>query len=311
VTTQAPAGPDFLVVGAQRAGTTWLHRVLRQHPALWLPPVKELHYFDHPEIVRTIASAHERRRAGRKRPKPPYGWQLRYWLGRRDDAWYASLFAEARARGLVAGEITPAYATLPIEVLLRIRGMNPAIRLVYIMRDPVERAWSAVHNAAKKGDPATATIATAIARAREPGVVARSGYADAIERLESVFDPERIHCCFFEDLRDRPEALTGELLRFLGVAPRALDLPRAVNVAAGAKAVPGEFARAMAGDYLPTVERLCRRFEGPPHAWRARYVDLLDADRSTAANAADARDAVDAAGSADAAGATTGAPLRR
>jgi hypothetical protein len=41
-----PRGPDFLVIGAQRAGTTWLHQVLRRHPSLWLPPVKELHYFD-------------------------------------------------------------------------------------------------------------------------------------------------------------------------------------------------------------------------------------------------------------------------
>ena len=44
----AARGPDFLVIGAQRAGTTWLHRVLSEHPALWLTPVKELHYFDKP-----------------------------------------------------------------------------------------------------------------------------------------------------------------------------------------------------------------------------------------------------------------------
>ncbi len=277
-------GPDFLVVGAQRAGTTWLHRVLRRHPGLWLPPVKELHYFDKPEIARTILSAHERRRVGLKRLASLDPWQLRFWLRRRDDRWYASLFEDARARGLVTGEITPAYATLPEPTLRRIRSMNPELRLVYVMRDPVDRAWSAVHNAAKKGDPSTATIETAIARAREPGSAARSAYADAIERLEAVFDASRIHYCFFEDLRDRPAALTSELLRFLGVDPIPLELPRAVNVAAGSKAVPFEFARALAGDYLPTVERLCRRFEGPPRAWRARYEQLLasgDADPAT------------------------------
>ena len=58
------SGPDFLIVGAQRAGTTWLHRVLRQHPALWLAPVKELHYFDKPEIARTCLDEKERRRLG-------------------------------------------------------------------------------------------------------------------------------------------------------------------------------------------------------------------------------------------------------
>lgn len=272
-------GPDFLVVGAQRAGTTWLHRVLRQHPALWLPPVKELHYFDKPEIRRTILNAHERRRVGLKRLRSLDPWLLRFWLGRRDDRWYASLFAAARARGLVTGEITPAYATLPVPVLRRIAALNPSLRLVFIMRDPVDRAWSAVHNAARKGDPSAAQVETAIARAREPGVVARSAYADAIERIEGVFGPERLLCCFFEDLRDRPAALTAELLRFLGVEPLPLALPPAVNVAAGSKAVPLPFARAIATDALPMVERLCQRFDGPPHAWRARLTELLADER--------------------------------
>jgi len=273
--TNLAAGPDFLVVGAQRAGTTWLHRVLRQHPALWLPPVKELHYFDKPEIRRAILNADERRRVGLKRLAALDPWHLRFWLGARSDAWYASLFRDARARGLVTGEITPAYATLPESTLQRIRSLNPDVRIVYVMRDPVDRAWSAVNNAAKKGDPSTATVADAIARARRSGTVARSAYADALDRLESVFPANRIHTCFFEELRDRPEALTAALLRFLGVEPIALALPPAVNVAAGSKGVPLEFARALASDYLPMVERLCRRFEGPPQAWRARYAALL------------------------------------
>jgi hypothetical protein len=53
-------GPDFLVIGAQRAGTTWLHRVLSQHPRLWLPPVKELHYFDKLDTKRTVFDPKER-----------------------------------------------------------------------------------------------------------------------------------------------------------------------------------------------------------------------------------------------------------
>ena len=39
--------PSFLCIGAQKAGTTWLHAQLRSHPKVWLPPIKELHYFDH------------------------------------------------------------------------------------------------------------------------------------------------------------------------------------------------------------------------------------------------------------------------
>ncbi len=46
--------PDFLCIGAQRSGTTWLHHNLRQHPEIWMPPLKELHYFDEMEMIRSL-----------------------------------------------------------------------------------------------------------------------------------------------------------------------------------------------------------------------------------------------------------------
>ncbi len=271
-------GPDFLVIGAQRAGTTWLHRVLRQHPSLWLPPVKELHYFDRLETTRTILDPKERRRVGLKQLLSLDPWLVSYWLRARSDEWYARLFRDAKAKGLVAGEITPAYATLDETVLRRIKGLNDNIKLIFVMRDPVERAWSAVNNAATKGIDAS-TVEKSIKRARESGAAARSAYGDTIRRLEAVFPASQVHYCFFEDLRDRPEALTSDLFSFLGVAPvppTQVQLPQAVNVAAGSKPIPAEFSRTMARDYLPMVGDLCRRFDGPPHRWRARYETLLN-----------------------------------
>jgi len=272
-------GPDFLVIGAQRAGTTWLHRVLRQHPELWLPPVKELHYFDKLDTKRTISDAKERRRVGLKGLLTLDPWLFRYWLASRSDAWYAALFCEARRKGLVSGEITPAYATLSEDVLRRIQRTNSKIRLVFVMRDPVERAWSAVSNAMKKGSVEVApTVETIIERARSPGTASRSAYADTIKRVEAVFSQNQIHYCFFEDLRSHPTSLIASLFSFLGVKPEAsecVQLPSAINVAAGSNPIPLEFSRTMARDYLPCVQELCQRFQGPPHSWRDRYEKLL------------------------------------
>ena len=158
--------------------------------------------------------------------------------------------------------------------------MNDKIKLIFVMRDPVERAWSAVNNAAKKGVDAS-TVAKSIERARESGTIARSAYAETIRRLEAVFSAGQIHYCFFEDLRDRPEALTAGVFSFLGVDPAPavpVQLSQAVNVAAGSRPIPAEFSREMARDYLPLVQELCQRFEGPPHRWRARYEKLLNGD---------------------------------
>ena len=214
-------GPDFLVIGAQRAGTTWLHRVLCQHPSLWLTPVKELHYFDKPGIGRTIADANERRRVGRKLRASLVAWQLRYWFGRRDDAWYASLFHAARARGLVAGEITPAYATLPVDVLRRIRDLNPGVRLVYIMRDPVERAiseyWHAVRWDRERRPPEQALF-------DEPRFLDNSHYAMQLEPYLERFGRDQIYTLTTEELSRDPRAAIIPLLEWLGVDA---DVPEA------------------------------------------------------------------------------------
>jgi hypothetical protein len=243
--------------------------------------VKELHYFDRLETKRTILDPKERRRVGLKRLLSLDPWLIEYWLRARSDEWYARLFRDAQAKGLIAGEITPAYATLNEDVLRRMQRLNNKIKLIFVMRDPVERAWSAVNNAAKKGAADASTVESSVKRARESGAAARSAYADTIRRLEAVFPASQIHYCFFDDLRDQPETLTSSVLSFLGVEPVSpVQLPRAINVAAGSKSIPLEFSREMAGDYLPMVRDLSRRFDGPPQRWRARYERLLNAPSS-------------------------------
>jgi hypothetical protein len=77
-----PRGPDFLIIGAQRAGTTWVYRLLRRHPALWLPSVKELHYFDQLGILRTWDKK-KRRLAVLKSARSGFGpWYLNFLLER-------------------------------------------------------------------------------------------------------------------------------------------------------------------------------------------------------------------------------------
>jgi hypothetical protein len=274
-----PCGPDFVVVGAQRSGTTWIHAVLAQHPGLWLAPVKELHYFDKPSIRRAYRDPRERRRVGFAGLASPVFW-LRFWLGARDDAWYAGLFRAAQRRGLLAGEITPAYATLPEDAFRRLHALNERVKIAFVMRDPVARTWSALNHGFEKrgGAPGTLPPDEALVRAHRDGVLARSAYLDTIGRLERVFPRAQLHFAFFDDLRDEPRAFTKSLLSFLGADPtraHELTLPAPVNTAAGLSPLPPELARTLAREYLPMVRALCDRFDGAPHRWRARYEALL------------------------------------
>jgi len=276
-----PRGPDFLIIGAQRAGTTWLHRVLRRHPGLWLPPVKELHYFD--KLTSGVATGRERLRrasmSGRYCLDP---WHLQYLLGRPSDEWYARLFHKAQQRGRVAGEITPAYSTLDEAMLWRMRSINSDIRLIFVMRDPLDRAWSAVMNNFRSWRDGAITLERALARAQSSAFSSRSAYTETIRRLEAVFPDRQLHFCFFDHLRDNPETFAATVLRFLGVAPgdvRKLVRQQAVNAAGGSKPVLREFELEMAKLYAPMIEALCERFEGPPHHWRAHCNRLLTRGR--------------------------------
>src|SRR5688500_11701828 len=119
--------PRFLGIGAQKAGTTWLHEMLSSHEEIWLPHLKELHYFDRkfPIGEREVSSACDRKvlssfvsaRIGKIsgakvidrlkiRRWPDLLWDIRYLFGDWSDDWYGSLFENARGR--LPGEITPA-----------------------------------------------------------------------------------------------------------------------------------------------------------------------------------------------------------
>lgn len=280
--TMHTSGPHFIVIGAQRSGTTWLHRVLSQHPDLWLTPVKELHYFDKRDIWIGALSSAERHRARflktwRMLRSP--GWFARYWLMPRGDRWYANLFQAAVRQGKVAGEITPAYAVLTDDEWMHISRQFPDLKLIFVMRDPVARSWSALRNAIRKGKTSgEAEVQELIARAREPGVALRSNYTQTIEIVERFFKPENLHCCFFEQLSADPLALSESLFSFLEVDPLLvnLELPPPVNVAAGGDEPPLDFQKALAQDYLPMVEHLSERFGSIPQAWVNRYRALVD-----------------------------------
>jgi hypothetical protein len=102
---------SFIVIGVQKAGTTALHDYLADDPAIGLSDVKEVHYFDD-ETVDWAA--------------PDYG------------AYHAHFADDGRE---IRGEATPIYVYWP-NALDRIRAYNPAMRLILMLRDPVERAWS-------------------------------------------------------------------------------------------------------------------------------------------------------------------------
>jgi Sulfotransferase family len=211
------ARPDFLCVGAQKAGTSWLYRQLEPHPDFWMPPLKELHYLDN--LNRT------------KRHRPPRSKDERdaYFLEsiknlsmqrHIDLDSYGRLFCHKGP--LLSGDISPAYSTLTDEIIERVVDHFPNLKVVFLARDPVERAWSQLSMGVRLGmisrfdatDPEEVVCNLLI-----PGVLVRSHPSKIVARWKRYVRPENFRVYFFDDLKENPADLRRSILRFLGGDP--------------------------------------------------------------------------------------------
>lgn len=241
--------PRFLGIGAMRAGTSWFARQLAAHPAIHVPR-KEIHFFD--------------RKLDRRRiPLLPSDTEARVRYGLR--------FASGALRGRVSGEFTPAYAILDQERIATVQAWMPTVRLLYIMRDPVERAWSqARHDYARflSRDPTYVPRRELIAFFERPGVRRRGDYATCLENWLRFFDREQLFLTYLEDVATDPASVVRAAFRFLGVDPAAA--PRsdlAMPVHRSAETPMPEWVRTYLEDALRPNERRLEAILGRRPPW--------------------------------------------
>jgi Sulfotransferase family len=211
------ARPDFLCVGAQKAGTSWLYRQLESHPDFWMPPVKELHYLNQLTKARRI---HGPRCADERDASFIDSMQDlrdRFYL---DLDSYGRLFQHKGE--CVSGDISPAYSTLNDEIIERVIDHFPNLKVVFLARDPVERAWSQLSMGVRLGminqfdskDPEQV-----VCNLLNPGVLVRSYPSKIVARWERYVRPENFRVFFFDDLQEHPVELRQSVLRFLSADP--------------------------------------------------------------------------------------------
>jgi len=214
------AAPDFLCIGAHKAGTTWLYQQLDSHPDFWMPPVKELHYFD--QLSRVRRAAHPRCRDRRDRRFLERLQRLSAEPGINVEK-YGGLF-EPKAM-LLSGDISPNYSTLSDEVIRQIVECFPNLKVIFLARDPVERFWSHLSMEAhyRQIEPFDAADVNEVNRnlARR-GMLLRSYPSAVVARWKRYFNPERFRVFFFDDLQNNPAELLRSILRFLGADPDKL-----------------------------------------------------------------------------------------
>ncbi|HHJ17305.1 MAG TPA: sulfotransferase, partial [Gammaproteobacteria bacterium] len=284
--------PDFLCIGARKAGTTWLHTNLSQHPQVWLPPVKEMHYLDHrhtflvqrlfgrPSFLRN-ARQHLRETRAAARQGGPGGsreelrWALRYCLWPRSDKWYRSLFPDS---GYTCGEVCPGYARIPDKGVVRVKKVMPDVKLIYLLRDPIECAWSSAGAHFEK-ILGTRGIYKASRQDVERYLTKKNSvthllYAENLANWEKHFPREQILISYFDDLKSNPREVFLRVLDFLGLDNSKVSIPENVERKWGTREgrrsqeIPEAYHRLLAELYVDSLAALDARLE---NAYVARW----------------------------------------
>ncbi|MFI5064398.1 MAG: sulfotransferase family protein [Streptosporangiales bacterium] len=212
--------PDFLVIGAPKAGTTALHAALARHPELYLSTVKEPKFF--------LTDGPPPSKGGGPGDIPT--WREHVW--RRAD--YEALFAPAEA-GQLRGESTPFYL-YDTDAQRRIRELIPDVKMIAMLRDPVERAhsnWAHLWSAGL--DPEGDFLRACAEEDRRVAAgwaqfwrYTRLGrYGEQLEHLYRVFPKEHVLVLRYRDLVDAPAQTLDEICAFLGVPAGVItEVPR-------------------------------------------------------------------------------------
>jgi sulfotransferase family protein len=251
--------PNFLIIGPQRTGTTWLHANLRYHPQIMLSEPKELFFFSSlkppskprfgsSELADYLRFFHE----------PPWRVALRNLIS----VWrYRESY-----RPQVRGEATASYAALDRDVIDDITALRPEIKAMLMIRNPIDRAWShakkdLARNRQRRLEDVSAQEFEQFFS--DPYQRRCARYGENIDNWSAALQPGHLHVAVFDDIDARPEALLLEVMSFLGVRSDRRYIRPAVRQAVnptGSSRIPERYRRYLEELFAEELVSLQRRF---------------------------------------------------
>ena len=251
--------PDFLIAGPQRTGTTWLHAHLRYHPQVFLSEPKEIFFFSSLKV-----------QDGRRFQSNELSWYLQFF---RDPIWRAALKTaiclwkyRQLYRPKIRGEATASYASLDRDVIQDIAILKPDIKVILMVRNPIERAWShakkdLVRNRGRKFEDVSESEFKRFFA--DPYQLQCAHYVENYDNWAACVRPEHLFVGMFDDIERRPEKLLLDVMTFLGVNsdPRYIDreVRNPVNPTESSR-IPEQYRRFLEELLRPDLESLRQRF---------------------------------------------------
>jgi len=219
--------PKIICIGAQKAGTSWLHETLLQNPAVWSPPFKELHFFDYKFIPdsRKWAKWHVRSNV-KKNLEKEFWWSesvgyedyLRSLLREPilNGNWYKNAFS-IMPHDCVGMDVTPEYCQLSDEGIEFLVRFLEKPKIIYIIRDPIDRALSQIRMNLTRNKLRSGDMGVWRKLSKEPVIWQRGNYAEYIPRWDKNISEDNILYIPFGRISQEPHTLLCEIEKFLGI----------------------------------------------------------------------------------------------
>ena len=281
--------PDFLIIGAGRSGTTWLYENMKKFKTIWLPPIKEIHYFDrnifYPSpsflnesiFLKRLLGNESYNKAFRKKMIRNIGksvinfdlnsvlWKIKYFTGKINDEWYTSLFNTTEEK--ITGDITPAYQLLEKEDVSHISQINPDAKIIFIIRNPIDRTWSQLRKnlQIEYGFDEIKNIISS------PDVTLRNDYLRTINIWKKYFPSSNFKLIFFDDIINQPNELLNDIFLFIteNKNKSTYKIERTdskINIAPWSE-MSEKMEKILTIELMPLLEDLANNIDGYPAKW--------------------------------------------
>jgi len=271
---------NFLGIGAQKAGTSWLFEQFDKSNQINLPPLKELHYFDRstdypsPNFLAvtsltsrlinprwTIKALHKVKREVEYRD-----WYKKWFFSDYNDKWYLSLFKDFDK---CAGEMTPAYAILSEKDVANMsKLLGPDTKIIFMLRNPIDRAWSSYKYMSRKEQYTSSDFEEAKLFLCSEYQTLRSNYFNTIELYKKYF--KSVFIGFFDAIEENPRALLYDIFKYLDLDTSEIeyftDIDKRINASTNIK-MPKDIELLLKNMYSQPISELASRYGGYFNKW--------------------------------------------
>lgn len=275
-------GPDFICFGMQKAGTRWLFQQMNAREDVWMPPIKEINYFTKKcfkeDNLRTLASntgslplvTHPSNELKRQKFCQHFST---FHASRSGLDWYCKLFNPAGEH--ITGDVSPNYSEVNPDDIPRIAKGLPRTKFILLIREPVDRAWSALCMDLRKGRVSKEEITTwdtllPLLKRRKREM--KSLPSELWKRWSAEIPADRIRYWFFDDICSRPDEVVDEICGFLGIKPGPGSLPANFNSKQGNEKIdmPAHIREKLVEYYAEEIKACADVFGGNAVKWREK-----------------------------------------